>query len=115
MREELPVNADGTGGEVEDPEGGRGGRRRRLKMAFMRLHFEPLYRSEYGLTRAAWRRLSGIEKVKVIHGYRDRCNADVLRWYLEMGADEIGMALPYPLDHKFESLDPIPSEERGDC
>jgi hypothetical protein len=82
-------------------------------MPLMRLHFEPLYRSEYGLTRAAWRRLSGIEKVKVIQEYRDRANAEVLKYFLEQDAEQI-VALPYPLDWKFEPLDPIPSEERGD-
>lgn len=85
-------------------------------MALMRLHFEPLYRSEYGLSRAAWRRLSGIEKVKVIQKHRDRCNATVFTYLLENPENAlVGVPLPFPPDRKFEPLDPIPSEERGDC
>lgn len=82
-------------------------------MGLVRFHFEPLYRSEYGLSRAAWRRLSGIEKVKVIQNYRDRWNAEFLKKFLETDDPEYVQSLPFPPDRKFEPIDPIPDEERG--
>lgn len=76
----------------------------------MRFHFEPLYRSEYGLSRAAWRRLSGIEKVKVIQDYRDRWNAEFLKQFLET-PDAETLSVPFPPDRKFEPFNPIPDVE----
>lgn len=82
-------------------------------MGLVRFHFEPLYRSEYGLSRAAWRRLSGIEKVKVIQNYRDRCNAESLKMFLETDEPDYLRFAPFPPDRKFEPLDPIPDETPG--
>jgi len=44
----------------------------------MRLHFQPPYDPAYGVTRARWRKLSGIEKSRLIQDYRDQKNAEVV-------------------------------------
>lgn len=77
----------------------------------MKYHFEPLYRSDYGLTKSQWRRLSGIEKVKVIQEHRAKANLPIFSVFLETGDPDILQYLPFPPNRKFEPIDPIPSDD----
>ena len=65
--------------------------------------FQPLYRSDYGVTRAQWRKLSTFEKLKLIREYRDRQNS---YWFaMELSATEpTGWAMPFPPDYRSELL-----------
>ena len=73
--------------------------------------FLPLWRPEYGVARSAWRKLSGLERSRLIQAWRDTCNANALANLLASSEEDIQLyqlnRLPFPPDYKSELLDPL--------
>ena len=59
----------------------------------MRLHFQPAWSKDYGVSRLRWKRLSGLEKTKLIKQYRDKVLAETLAFNLSH--DDYKTAIPF--------------------
>ena len=80
--------------------------------------FLPAWRPEYGVTRLAWKKLSGLERSKLIKAWRDDCNAGWLAQRLVLSDEQIAEGWisekpPFPPDYKSEILDPANIELHG--
>ena len=56
-------------------------------------HFQPAWRKYYGVSRQRWKRLSGLEKTKLIKKYRDTVFAETLAFNLRQ--DDYKAAIPF--------------------
>ena len=80
----------------------------------MKWHFEPPYKSCYGLTKVQWKRKSGIEKARIVQAFRDKQNLSSFEWFLAEGDPSILQHAPFPPGRKFEPIDPIPDSNDYD-
>ena len=78
----------------------------------MTFHFQPPYNPAYGVTRAKWRKLSGIEKTRLIQKYRDEENR---KWFVGKITEEFiynWIPMPFDPNRKFvpvgQELDELP-------